>query len=533
MKTFKKCSILMLIFIFLFSINIKANTSATEINFFDKAYQNTGSYLKNTVISPTVGSIGGEWAIIGLARSDIEVSEKYFQSYLENLEKYLKEHNGILHEKKYTEYSRVILALSSIGISPENFCGYNLLLPLGDYKKTISQGINGPIWALIALDSNSYELPVNPEAEIQSSREMYVDYILKSQNPDGGWALSGNSSNTDITAMALQSLSKYQEDERVKSATEKALNFLSEVQKKNEGFSFGNAETSESSVQVLLALCELNIPLNDKRFVKDEISVLDNILGFYVEDKGFKHIKNETETNLMATEQCFYGLVAAKRFKEGKNSLYSMSDSRKIAINENVSDNIADTTKTIPFFNDIINHKNKAAIEALTAAEILNGKTADIFAPDDLITRAEFAKVLVLALKLTSDFHTKRFNDVNESDWFYSYVSIAAENSIINGISDDKFNPDGNLTREEAAAMLERAVSLYKPTEADTSEIRNILAGFVDYISVSDWALKSTAICYKYNIFDDSELEIKPQAPVLRCEIAQCVYNLLKEVNLL
>ena len=54
--------------------------------------------------------------------------------------------------KKHTEYSRVILALTSIGKDAQNICGYDLTAPLLDYDKTVWQGINGAIWALIALD---------------------------------------------------------------------------------------------------------------------------------------------------------------------------------------------------------------------------------------------------------------------------------------------------------------------------------------------------------------------------------------------
>ena len=71
----------------------------------------------------------------------------------------MKEHEGNLHDKKYTEYSRVIVALTAIGKNPADVAGYNLLTPLGDYEKTIWQGMNGPIWALIALDSGNYDMP--------------------------------------------------------------------------------------------------------------------------------------------------------------------------------------------------------------------------------------------------------------------------------------------------------------------------------------------------------------------------------------
>ena len=196
---------------------------------------------------------------------------------------------------------------------------------MGDFEKTIWQGINGAIWALIALDCGNYEIPQNPDAKTQATRQMYVNHILEKQTSDGGWALSGDYADADVTGMALQALSKYQDNDAVKSATEKALSCLSDMQKENGGFSSYETENSESSVQVLVALCELGISPEDERFIKNGKTILDNIFTFYDGEHGFKHTHNDT-TNQMATEQCFYALIALKRAMENKNSLYDMND---------------------------------------------------------------------------------------------------------------------------------------------------------------------------------------------------------------
>lgn len=98
---------------------------------------------------------------------------------------------GVLHPRKYTEYSRVILALTAIGADPRDVAGYDLLVPLGDFERTIAQGVNGAAFALLALDAGEYEIPRNPAAATQATRQMYVDTILARQLPDGGWNLTG------------------------------------------------------------------------------------------------------------------------------------------------------------------------------------------------------------------------------------------------------------------------------------------------------------------------------------------------------
>ena len=108
--------------------------------------QSSAAFMLSSVKSPEVGSIGGEWAVLGLARSGYSVPTSYYDEYYTRVEKYVKNCDGVLHDRKYTEYSRVILALTAIGRDPSNVAGYNLLTPLGDFDKTIWQGLNGPIW---------------------------------------------------------------------------------------------------------------------------------------------------------------------------------------------------------------------------------------------------------------------------------------------------------------------------------------------------------------------------------------------------
>ena len=96
--------------------------------------QGSAAYMVSAVKAPEVGSIGGEWAIIGLARSGYSVPADYYDEYYTRVEKYVKNCSGVLHERKYTEYSRVILALTAFGRDPSKVAGYNLLTPLGDFE---------------------------------------------------------------------------------------------------------------------------------------------------------------------------------------------------------------------------------------------------------------------------------------------------------------------------------------------------------------------------------------------------------------
>jgi hypothetical protein len=548
MAQLRKRSIsLLLAVILMLSLCVPA-MAATEKD-ITAAVTKSAEYMLGAVKTPQVGSIGGEWAVIGLARSGYAVPQEYWDSYYATVEDYVESCKGVLHKKKYTEYSRVTVALTAIGADPTNVAGYNLLTALGDFEKTIWQGINGPIWALIALDSGNYDMPVNAEAKTQATRQMYIDEILSRQNNDGGWNLTskgGNSpSDPDITGMALQALAKYQSQSDVKTATDKALTCLSKMQDTDGGFASWGTANSESVVQVIVALCELGIDIEDSRFTKNGNTLLDNLMTYRNNDGSFRHTSDGSGSDQMAAEQGFYGIVAVMRAMQGKNSLYRMSDCIiRVSGNAGVDNTVglpgkhADVNKvaiTAPgtTFADISAHKNQPAIEALASRGIITGYNETSFGPNDTMTRAQFATIVVRGLGLPL-MTTNNFSDVKAGSWYASYVGAAYTYGIVNGRTATTFDPEGTITRQEAAAMIARAAKLCgMDTELETYEILNVLAQFGDYMSIGEWARESMAFCYGEDILDQSDLNAEPNRAILRCEIAQMLYNLLGSAKLL
>ena len=302
------------------------------------AYESTGDYLES-LGTPQVGSVGGEWMVIGLARSGRPVPAEYYENAVEYVRQNADE-NGQLHRAKSTENSRLILALTAIGADVTYVGGYNLLEPLKDMNFLAKQGNNGPIWALIALDCGNYEIP----AGANYIREMLVQAVLNLQLADGGWAFSGETADADMTGMALQALAPYyvQPGESpvfavdVNPAVDAALDCLSQMQFEDGSFGTfdGNGNvvpTSESISQVIVALTALGIdPQQDARFLKNGRSPIDALLDYAVEGGGFRHLL-EYDRDGMATEQAYYALTAYDRLLSGKTRLYDMTD----ALNEN------------------------------------------------------------------------------------------------------------------------------------------------------------------------------------------------------
>ena len=274
-------------------------------------------YVYKQVQEPICDTVGGEWALIGLSRGGYAVSDSYYQGYYNRLLAEVKAKNGVLHTRKYTEYSRVILALTAVCKNPADVGGYNLFKPLEDYEATLAQGLNGAIWALIALDSGDYPSEL---------RQEYLKEIIGRQNPDGGFSLAkGGASTADITAMALQALAPYRQQKEAADAVNKAVSCLAALQNSDGGFNDNGITACESTAQVIIALCALGIDIEDTRFVKDGKSAYDNLQAYALADGGYKHTQDSKIANQMATEQALLALVALDRAADGQSFIYDMT----------------------------------------------------------------------------------------------------------------------------------------------------------------------------------------------------------------
>lgn len=307
----------------------------TEIPNFDKVYADTKKYIQNNVPAPVVAYDRGEWAVLGLARAGVELSDAYIQAYYGKVVAYVQKNmgaDGVLvdpesHNPTVTDNERIILALTAIGKDPANVGGKNLLTALQDkdimkVTDTSDTDINGLVFGLLALNSGNY------------TQDSYwlVQAILTQQNADGSWsanAATKPASDVDMTAMALQALAPYYNeggDTTVNTAVGKALQWLS-AKYKGTGYT-----SAESCAQVVVALSALQLNANsDSSFVKTvdgaPTSVLGDLLRYYLgEGQGFKHAASLKTADQKATEQALYAMAAYERYCRRTNALYDMTD---------------------------------------------------------------------------------------------------------------------------------------------------------------------------------------------------------------
>jgi len=498
----------------------------------DTIIDDVSALILDTVTSPGIGQVGGDWALFALMRSGAPVSDAYRTAYYEKAAEQIAADSGILSAVKNSEYSRVVIAMSAIGADPRDVGGYDLLAPLLDFDATVVQGINGPIFALIAFSAAGYD--DEPVAE------RYIEYILSKQFEDGGFALSGSISDPDTTAMVITALSQYTEHEGVSVAIERALSRLSRLQRTTGGFTSFSSTNSESVAQAIIALCSIGVPIDDERFVKDGNTLLDNLLTYYNEGSGFEHELGGGES-LMSAEQALCALAALRRLYTGQNALYDLGDAPAFSPDapkdglDGKHPDVKVPGAALPGagFSDVAGHKGETAILALAERGVVTGYPNGSFAPDGTVTRAEFAAIIVRALGLRPGDPNIAFTDVPAGSWFHDFARAAYKYGIINGRSAGVFDPHGLITRQEAALMIARAAALCGLSlTLDDNAIRNILAPFSDYRTAAPWAAEALAFCCYFGMIDDSGIELKPLEHIARGEAAEMVYLMLARARL-
>ncbi len=257
----------------------------------------TAAYIMSAAPNPSPGSVGGEWAVIGLHRAEA-ASDSYFDAYLRNLDARMSESGGDLG-RRYTEYSRVALALSELGESDK----YDLLSRVNDFDSVTSQGINGAIFAIEAkaalgdTDTNT--------------RDRYIDYILSRQNKDGSFGLSENTPDADVTAMAVSALCLQNGGVDIDRAINRAFLYLSSIQNGDGSFSEtpGEAACCETTAQVMIAMRRYGLPDDNRFFTKNGNTPKTALERFRSRGGAYLHVIEGGAPDLMAAEQALLAMT--------------------------------------------------------------------------------------------------------------------------------------------------------------------------------------------------------------------------------
>lgn len=340
MKKIRTWAILLLIFVLACSSSVSAagnvdlNSLTQEtVNGMKQMAGADKEYILNAKEDFPAGNTICDWTAMALA---IFGEEEAYADYLTQMEEYVTncyKEQGYIDDVKATETQRIALTVLALGADPTAFGTdkegnpVNLIADgtwnfAGDSMG--NQGTNGYIYGLLLLDSKNYEIPEDAAV----TRESIVESILNAQSEEGGFSLTAaGKGDIDITAMALQALAPYQDQENVKKAVEKALDWISGQMSEYATFMAFDTESCESSAQVLMAMAALGMDYKtDERFIKNGMTILDGMEQFRLEDGTYMHTPVDGTGDLMATQQALLALLALEKAEDGGGWIFDFTE---------------------------------------------------------------------------------------------------------------------------------------------------------------------------------------------------------------
>lgn len=449
-----------------------------------------------------------EWEAVGIARAGGTLPA----SYLTGATAQVKESAGSF--RKVTDLERLILGIKAAGGNPTSVSGVNLIDKMVNHDKMTAQGTNGPIFALIALHSDNY----NVASTATWNKDKLVTWLLSAQNSDGGFPLAtGEASSVDMTAMAVAALAPERTQTQVQTAIDKAVQYLSTQQQVNGGYSAYNDDSSESVSQVIVALASAGINPKDARFTKSSGDLLTRLSQFRQSNGAYSHTIGGAGDNI-ATEQALLALVAYQQYLSSGNTLYNLANTSTSPVDTGTS-----TTVTFTDENTISAWASDAVHRAYNAGLMLGVSGEELrFAPKQQLTRAQFAALVVRLTGATASSNTSAnsgtFKDVSSNQWYYNAIMTAKSKGIITGISTTSFQPNQPVSRQDMAVMLTRAFAL-KGTSSTS---------FADQAKIGSYARSAVNAVVNNGIMVGANNTFDPQAKVTREMAAVIAMNVQK-----
>lgn len=187
---------------------------------------------------------------------------------------------------------------------------------------------------------------------------------------------------------------------------------------------------------------------------------------------------------------------------------------------------VFEDTQTFP---DIQGFWAQSDIELMVAHHVLNGVSPTSFEPNADVTRAQFATMIARALNLNTSNPNAPFSDVSPTAYYAGAVAAANRAGIILGYPNGTFGPNANITREEMAAMIVRAMAAAdQPSTITAQQLQKVLAPYRDRGTVESWAIQDMAIAIQQGIIKGmTSTTLVPAAPATRAQAAVMVKRLL------
>ena len=312
-------------------------------------------------------------------------------------------------------------------------------------------------------------------------------------------------------------------DESLRNADE-----LARLVRASEAICAMNSATRDTIIAAVESYNDIfAIDTNGKYKSVDKYQLAKKLASYNVEYKTLADVRNRVDESVSA-------LYDSKKSNSGSSGGGGSTGGggrggivgANISKNGNISENIAGLDGANGGINDIAGAEWAAPyIKYIYDNSIMQGDGAGNFRPNDSITREELLKLIIEALKLDKNGSTETgFYDVDANEWYAEYVAAGVSLEIVNGIGESSFGTGQNVSRQDAAAMIYRAMCVAGSTpEASGS------AGFADSDAIADYAADAiNALWAKKIICGYEDGTFLPQNPISRAEAAKIIYGIMK-----
>lgn len=372
-----------------FDVTVTENSENVDLD-FDKYVTQNIDHSINYLTDGLEGNYiyGSEWNIFTILRAGGELNQTDLNTYYNSVVKELNSGDRILP----TDYFRIVTTLIVMGKDPTNVEGINIIERMYNYANLDRMSSNMMTYTLMSYDAKNYEIP----SDALWTRDTLIEKILSFQNQEnGGFGLSNNKTvSVDITAMTLQGLAPYNNDNypEVQKAFEKALDYLRNEMLSDCGYFVEGADNGCSAAQVLTALSVAGIdPLNKENgFTKGKNNLVSKLNDFKLES-GFTTFGGSKTPDIMASSQIGYALEAYRRFANGENSLYDLTDVKEIdqsQIDQEMANKVIDLINNI---GEVTKDSGNAISEARKAYDNLTENQKKLVTNYNVLLEAEKA----------------------------------------------------------------------------------------------------------------------------------------------
>ena len=191
---------------------------------------------------------------------------------------------------------------------------------------------------------------------------------------------------------------------------------------------------------------------------------------------------------------------------------------------------VAPVQPVLPQFKDVQSEDwFHDAVTRIAALGLVNGTGDDMFSPQAKVDRASFITMLWRKMGSPVVDYAMPFSDVAQETWYTEAVRWAASVGIGSGY-DGRFDPHGEITREQAVTMLNRLCTFADEGDPLWNDM-NILS-YDDFGEISNWAIPAVQWAVGAGVIQGrTESTLCPQAAVLRCEVAKMLVNYIDAVE--